>query len=270
MSTFAYELISTTDDRWREIPLLLGTAAHQSTSDELRDALCRAATVLIVAHFEGFLKYAAKAIIDDINKYSTFRAAPSQVKRVFCRAFTGTGNSGKGSREDNEREEKLINLLEGLDTKVDATPFTGGTSNPKPDVVERICASFGADNVFSLINESKIDIVFTGTDSEAEDVLKEIRGHLLAGLQAFPYKVRPSLFNMDKPTGKSRTGGGRTPTLWEEFVDNLLEQRHVIAHGTSIVNGRSVGEVERNYRKTRLLMHAVLLVMCGMRLSEMR
>ena len=266
MSTFVYEFISSTDERWKEIPLLLDAAARGS-SDDLRDALCRAATVLVVSHFEGFIKDAARAIVDDINKYSTFRNTPSQIKRVFCRSFTGA-NSSKPTKEENEREERLIDLLDGLDTKLDADPFTGGTSNPKPDVVERICNSLGASNFFALLNESKLDVAFSGTDSDVAELLGLMRTHLLDGVQEFPYKVKPSLFDMGKPHGKSRSGGGGKATLWETFLDDLLEKRHVIAHGTSILNRLSDQEIRRLHTKTQLLMHAVLLAMCGMQLSK--
>jgi hypothetical protein len=269
MSTFVYELLSTTDDRWGEIDLLLSMADHESASDDLKNALCRASAVLVVAHFEGFIKDAAKAIINDINNNLAFKDTPSQIKRVFCRSFTGTGTgSTSPSKEENERERKLIGLLDSLNTKIDATPFTAGTSNPKPDVVERICGSLGADKFFSLINESKLDIAFNGTDSEMGDLLKEMRGHLLDGVQTFPYKVQPALFDMEQPSGKSRSGGGGKATLWEEFLDNLLEQRHVIAHGTSTDNRRSPREIRQLHTKTQLLMHATLLAMCGQELSK--
>ena len=268
MSTFVYELLSTTDERWGEIDLLLSMASQESASDDLKDALCRACAVLIVAHFEGFMKESARAIIDDINDNLAFRDAPSQIKRVFCRSFTGAVSATAPTKEENEREKKLIGLLDGLDTKIDSTPFTAGTSNPRPDVVERICSSLGADKFFALINESRLDVAFSGAVSEMSELLREMREHLLDAVQTFPYKVQPALFEMAQPSGKSRSGGGGKATLWEDFLDNLLEQRHVIAHGTSTVNRRSPSEVRQLHIKTQLLMHAALLAMCGQELSK--
>lgn len=264
MSTFAHALVSSTDERWSEVNVLLGTAARTDTSDELRNALCRASAVLIVAHFEGFIKEAARAIISDINQHSTFQHTHNHIKRVFCRTFTGS-NGNAPDKDDNERETRLISLLDGLNAKIDFAPFVGGTSNPKPDVVERICNSLGAENFFARINSPWFDPVFSGTDPEIGALLTSLKDHLNASVDVFPYKVQPALFGMDKSNGKSRSGGGggKSTTLWETFLDSLLAQRHTIAHGTSGANGNSVTDVQRMKTKTQILMFSALLAMCA-------
>ena len=85
MSTFVHYLTDSSEERWQEVNLLIDQASDKEGVDKpLYNALCRAIVVLIVAHFEGFMKELARSIVQDINQFSTFN------KRLSNNPVAGT------------------------------------------------------------------------------------------------------------------------------------------------------------------------------------
>jgi hypothetical protein len=157
MSTFAHGLVTSIAQRWAEVDLLLDTAeAAQPSNPDLHDAICRSVVVLTAAHLEGFVRDAAKAMVDDTNMFSEFKSLPPLAKRAFCRPYTP-----EGGRQENERAQNLIALLDGLETKLTLEPFlyapeNEGHKNPTPSVIERVARNFGVKQAFKLIASSTL------------------------------------------------------------------------------------------------------------------
>jgi len=262
MPTFVNILLSTLMDRWREVDILLGeAAAHESAGgkQDFHSVLCRASVVLTVAHLEGFIRDCAKAVIDDINRFSTFSAASLHVKRTFCSTFISANDS-----ESNSKVERLMATFDGLPTKLIHDPFLfqskhDDNKNPSPHVIDVIARNFGVKKFFSILAGSKLDIVFTGQPTEAKLVSDELRNDILAGSVGFPYKIDCSKYALDQPHAPAATGR----SLWEAFLDNLLTQRHKIAHGSNQLNGSSVAEITEFKFKVITLQHAFAAVLCN-------
>jgi len=230
MGTFIYDLAYSIEDRWSEIDILIEKASREENSDlAFYDALCRATVVLIVAHLEGFIKDVSRSIIQDINRSSTFKASPQPIKRVFCRSFVDLP-SGENKTSAEHRIQRLMDMLDDLDTKFSVEPFLiennhGNNKNPSPSIIERICTNFGVEGFFSWINSSRLDVVFSGMPSDVINLINELRDHLLARTELYPYTVDFSLFGIRE--AKNNKSGIRS--FWETFLDQVLKNRHDVA-----------------------------------------
>ena len=97
MTTFLKDFVSTNEDKWEEIDLLIKTAQDIQDEDEkLYNAICRSLTVLLVAHLEGFTKDIVKCFIQDLNRNCGFSELPIAVKRTYCKKYLGNKPDGKG------------------------------------------------------------------------------------------------------------------------------------------------------------------------------
>lgn len=249
MNTFAAALIDSLDDRWDEINVLLQKAEAEKDNEQLFNALCRSAIVLLVGHFEGFIKDAVKAAINDINHNSSFKNIPIELKRTFCSYFIDKTEHG-----NEYRINLLIDTFDNLETKLKVEPFLNDTpdnnKNPAPAIVEKIARKFGVSNFFQQLHESDLDVIFEDDKNESDLLLQRLRDHLEQGISDYPYNLDSNSFGVKEKTIK---GGKKTRTLWESFLDELLRTRHAIAHGTSLDNGRSVPEIELNVAKIKIL-----------------
>jgi hypothetical protein len=253
--------IASTATRWRELDVLISQAEHAGVSSDASSAICRATTVMIVAHLEGFLRDTVRAVINDANTHSEFQYLPNPAKRIFCRLYTGTDPEGTGQvgKEGNEREQRLIELFEKLNPEVTHEPFTSGFANPKPDVIARMCKNFGVD-FFWLIDGSKLDDVFSGNPGAITTVLPVIETALLAGLGNYPYTLDRTQFGfgaLASPKVRNKE------TLWHAFVNDLLHQRHSVAHGASLNNSKSSHELREAKGKAMILAYAVAFSLCS-------
>lgn len=261
MSTFVNYLVTSIEDQWKEVDVLIEKSAEERDKNSiLYNALCRASVVLIVAHLEGFTKEVAKAILDDANQFSSFRKAPYPIQETFCRTFITGENKG-----DSKRTKELIDLLCGLETKISLEPFLieserGNNKNPSPRVIDKICANFGVSHFFSRIENSQLDIIFSGVRSDTEALLRKLMHHASVGTETYPYSMDVSEFGID--TLEARGRGRRVNTFWMTFLDQLLEIRNGIAHGSSITNSLSVEELIDFRNKVAVLQHALVLVLC--------
>jgi len=258
-STFMHELLGSLLGRWREVDILLDRALIESTSTslEFHDVLCRSSIVLTAAHLEGFIRDCANALIEDINRFSSFKQSPPQIKRTFCNTFIRAEDPSS-----NTKAERLIQTFDSLDTKLTLGPFLfdGRNDDQKstsPSVIQKIAKNFGTDKIFSLLAGSKLDIVFSGLASEIAELSSELRDHLAASVESFPYSVDTTKFDLNHPGSTTNQR-----TLWESFLDNLSRQRNMIAHGTSQENGSSVSEIREIKEKIIILQYGVMLVLC--------
>lgn len=264
MSTHLHELVSSTSSRWSEIDTLFRVADSANIvsmpgPEAIEKASRRAIVVLTVAHVEGFVKDATRAVVSDLNKFGTFSGLPNATQRIFVRQFTGhDSNGGAGSAEANQRELELIRRFSALDAKIDHEPYTQGTANPTPEVLSKICRGLGAGSPFAAISGSRLDDVFSVGLQEALLMLQELEIHLLEGLQVYPYQMKPEQFGI-----KIGPEGKRAATLWTTFLDDLLLQRHKIAHGASLDDSQSTDELRVTVVKAKIMIYATVLVLCS-------
>lgn len=261
MSTFVSELVNSIDSRWQEVDILIEKASEQqATNLAFYDALCRATVLLIVAHLEAFIKDIVKVIVQDINSFSRFSKSPLSLKRTFCKTYIDA-NLGSPA-EVEQRTQKLISMLDDLETKFIVEPFLvesayGNNKNPSPSVITKICANFGVRNIFSWINNSNLDIVFNGTSSDISDLIGSLKLHVSISTDNYPYTIDISLFGISEPATRNNTR-----SFWETFLDRLLTYRNDIAHGSSLTNSLSVAELTDFRDKVIVLQYALILVLC--------
>lgn len=262
MTTYVYDLAASIDNRWQEVNLLIQKASEEESKNlPLYDALCRATALLIVAHLEGFVREIAKSVIHDINSFSSFNKSPISLKRTYCKIFM---ESGTGDPKDIEqRTQKLIEVLNGLDTKFVVDPFLvesayGTNKNPSPNVISKICANFGVKNIFSWINNSRLDIVFSGVASDITALIDDLKVHILNNTQTYPYILDIGVFSILEPSSTTNT----VRSFWETFLDQLMKHRNDIAHGSLLTNSLSVRELIEFRDKVIVLEYALLLIIC--------
>lgn len=262
MSTFAFDLFNSLDERWNEINILIDKANTEIDNLELYNAICRSTVVLIVAHFEGFIKDTAKSILDDINKFSNFYNTPYPLKKTFCNHFMDISDTN-----NDKRVNKLIKTFDRLETKFEVEPFLFENSkNPSPNMIDKMCKKFGVIDFFYLIQGSVMDNVFQNEKSENELLIECIRKHLVDGVEEFPYKLHPEEFDIDILKKK----GSTKDTLWKVFLDELLRKRHSIAHGTDLTNGVSTNDIVDFKFKIQVLQYAFATVVCSFSVNLQR
>lgn len=257
MSTFVFELVDALENRWKEVDILIDKAKQEVANEGLFNALCRSSIVLITAHFEGFLKDCAKAILDDLNAFSSFEKTPTAIKRTFCKLFTGIGDK-ENDKACEKRIQKLMDTFDGLETKFIVDPFLfEDNKNPSPSVVEKICKNFGIKNFFAQLDNSLLDTPFKGSQTDTEKLLNQLRQHVLEGVRCCPYTLTPAQFEIDESAAKKQER-----TFWETFLDQLLESRHSIAHGTSLNNGCSLEDIIDFEKKIQILQYVFIMILC--------
>ncbi len=260
MNTFLYDLALETEDRWREVDSLISHAEKTENIDKLfHDALCRAIIVLTVAQLERYVRDIAKCTLQDINKFSSFAETPSDLKRTFCKTFLDGLPSGL---DTENRTQSLIKVFDSLSPKFILDPFLvedarGNNKNPSPNIISRIFINFGIKDIFVRLHNSKIDTVFNGEPSEANTVIRELREHVLEKLQYFPYQTDSGVLEIKPSTEISK----KNKTLYQEFLDELLNQRNNVAHGSSLPNSKTIQELRLFRDKVIILGYALLILM---------
>ena len=267
MSTFAQDVISSLEERWSEVESLITSAQNSSSEPRLYDALCRSAVVLMVAHFEGFIKACIKGIVEDINKFSRFGSLPLPLKKTYCTRLVQAADEEKDNKHLYQRVIKLVSVLDSSDIKLDhsyflvANQYGNDQNNPKPELIEKICANFGIERFFARINNSDLDIVFEDERTAVQDLNSRLVEHLREGCKTYPYNLDSAIFRVTLD-GKSTPKQQPLRTMWQSFLDEMHRQRHAIAHGTSLDNSSSPDEILLNVQKLRILQYVIMVILC--------
>lgn len=247
MATFLFEYINQLEDRWHEVDVLLDKAKDiRDSEQELYNAICRSITVLIVAHFEGYIKDIIKYVIKDINFSVEFKDLSESIKRTYCTKYLGL-NIEKKDKQYERKINKLIEKFSEENCRISHEPFFySKNKNPKPDVVRNVFARFGISNVFHCLHESKFDDVFSSSLSEIKTLSESLKPKLLLGIEHFPYQFEGAEYELNKTKCEVKP-------LWEEFLEQINQKRHGIAHGNEFENVEDVSSLELKKSKVVLL-----------------
>ena len=253
-NTFAELFIESLEERWKEIDILMEQiSAHED--EEIQNVLCRSTIILLVAHLEGFLKEAAEVLINDVNQFNNFVNLPKAIKKTHCSSFLSIDKSGK---IDDRKLEKLILEFEKLNVKIDISAFLfENNKNPSPSIIEKIIYNFGVDDFFRIIHKSKFDIVFENSTTETEDLIQEIKIYLQENVNAYPYGINLEQFGLTKGEAKLKKG----ESLWKTFLDDLLQHRNKVAHGSIFSNELTLNDLKDYKTKVHVLQLIISLVM---------
>jgi len=267
MSSAIVEYLDKLDNQWKEIDRLAALAIDNEKNSDLYNSLCRAAIVLCVSHLESFYKDAVKYYLSDMNSIK-FKDLPVAMKRVFCQGFVGHENT----KESNEKVQRLMKEFESHDTFPLSEEYflPEKNKNPKPSVLESICSSLGAKDLFSKIDRTMFDSVFSMNEKQIERSVEILNKKVKKKMLNFPCKVDSYLFKKieNEIESEPRNKKNQKRTLWEEFIDNLNIQRHEIAHGNNLDNNSSPKWIITAKNKCRILQLVCILLIATNAYSE--
>lgn len=259
MATFLFDYIDQLGAKWYEVDVLIEKAKKIRESEPvLYNAICRSISVLIVAHFEGYIKDVVKNVVKDLNHSVDFKDLPDQVKRTYCTKYLGQ-NLDSIDKNYEAKVKKLINKFNEIDCQISHEPFFyPANKNPNPNVVQKIFARFGLSNVFHFIHESTFDDIFSEPLSQIKDRILNLRLELLQALESFPYAFDITKHHLEKSPYDGKT-------LWQEFLEQINQKRHEVAHGNEFDNVEDVYSLETKKNKVVLLE----LILAGIVSSKM-
>lgn len=256
MATFVADYLDTVELQWSEVDILIHEATRvQNSNEELYNALCRSITILIVAHMEGFIKGAAKNIINDYASIK-FKDLPQSLKRTFCKKYLGFDDKALPSY--HQAMQSMIDDFEkSNDFKISHEPFMlDKNKNPKPDMIDNIASRFGVSDIFKNLHESRFDTIFSMTSPQIKTTLEFASKIAKRKFDTFPYQLRKNIY-FTKP----KNFHGRS--LWQTFLDNLNQKRHKIAHGNDFNNADDISSLIELKDKVRILQYSFLFIVCA-------
>ena len=243
------------DARWEELDTL-STIAHgyygKEDGKEYR-ALCRSTTVLTCSHLEGALKSVSRAVIRDLNDYSSFQNAPTALQRRYVVDVL----LASGDKVDQKAVTRLVDALCGTDFKMDENALFLRNKNPNVNIVDRFYKMFKGDkaNIFNLLATSRLAVVFEGDQAKTKRLLTNVRKSCLKGADCYPYTMTNHYFdNADKASGAS--------DMFGPFLEDLLRKRHDIVHGNTLSNDLGIIAIDEYIAKAKLLLYGYVLAIC--------
>ena len=254
MSSSLGDFVNQVEYRWKEVDLLVqGAESFESDDPEMHNVMCRAATVLIVAHLEGFTKDLVKNIIRDLNNDSTFKNLPVAIKHTYASPFI----KNKDGYVWPEKLMDLVKKFEALNCDISHECFlqvdeTNKNGNPGIGRLTRIFTSFGVKNVFHHLKGSQLDDAFSGTYSEVTQLTDLLKQDVTLGSQNFPYQFDLNKFMLEK---KELEKGA---TMWETFINDINKKRNDIAHGNQLDNVDGAQILRGQKSKVLLLQYGLI------------
>ncbi|WP_133642067.1 HEPN domain-containing protein [Sphingobacterium paludis] len=242
--------------RFNEIDTLLDLARSYQTSPEVYITLCRSAHVLLVSHFEGIYKDIVKDIVDDLNHFTDFFNVKDPIFRTHAKYFTHVDEHGSNVESI---KKKLWEAFNGYKTALVLEPFLRtNNKNPTPKILEEILKKFGEPNFFKGLSRSKLEEVFKNDRKASRKVLERLKRYAFSNVKCFPYAVDKGYFyntvHEDQVKDKK--------SLFEEFINEFLNDRHKIVHGQVLNNPKNDVEIADSKIKIEVLTYAFIICLC--------
>jgi len=127
-------------------------------------------------------------------------------------------------------------------------------------MIESLLHKFGVIKFLSQIENSDLDVAFQDSKSEMIEIRDKLKAHLMENVEYYPYNVDLELFNIHYDDGIERQK--RQKSMWEDFLNEILTNRHTIAHGNCLESLCSHTEIEHSRIKIEILIYAFVLVLC--------
>jgi len=255
MSTFLLDFTEALNSNWEEIDVLLDTAEPVKDSNiSLYNVLCRSATVLMIAHFEGFTKDLIKSLIRDINDNCVFSEIPIAIKRTYCKKYIGN-NVDKSDKKYNEKINKLIEKFNDIGGDISYEPFLFPVNkNPNAYILNTIFKNAGIDNIFSCLHESDLEqVFFSDSINDLNSNLESIKLAVKNIVSSYPYCIEDEKYGLNKKSCPNNT-------IWEVFIEEINKKRHAIAHGNEFNNSDDINELKKRKIKIMLLQQLLILI----------
>lgn len=244
------------EKRFKEIDTLLNLAANYEKDRDKYQALCRSAHILLVSHFEGLYKEVCRDIIDDINFHTNFIQVKKPIFDTHCRFFIHTSESSKAV---HAIKAKLWDAFRDYKSELRFEPFIFvDNKNPAPDILESILQNFGVKGFFWSLDGSDLDVVFEDQKSKTQKIRNRLLIYLIKTTSTYPYTTDKSIYNPN-----TKQAPPKTKTLWQDFLNNFLKERHNIVHGHITDNPNSHEALQDAKLKIEILLYAFIINICS-------
>jgi hypothetical protein len=237
------------------------SAAQQKAIKEQEDAqyaaVCRACSVLLVSHLEGFVKELCKAIADDLTtNLGSFARMPEAMKRAFCEKIASYDNVPK--EEIEQRIKQLSAYFTANSVTIDFAAFSykeNKNRNMGADVIDAALAKIGIPTAVYSASGTVFDGIFSGDDFLAFMLMRDLKKYRSV-LRRFPFSLLPRRYVFSYRVAKK--GGQSAETIWHAYLEQIMARRHAIAHGDTMTNDVTLEELSHDVRKMSVFMHAVM------------
>ena len=260
MSTALFDLAMSVPRRIGELNLLIDNAKLYETSREpLHNAICRAASVLMASHLEGFLKELTSSLVADLSYYhGGFDKMPPAMQRSFCEKIATY--EGVPQVEINERIRQLIVFFSQNSVPIDMQAFTykeNPNKNATSAFIDKALARFGVPNVINAISGGRLENVFDNDTRTNYIIIRDLK-RFRSSLYDFPYAALPTsyAFHYEKPRGQGQT-------LWHSFIEEVMIRRHKIAHGDTLDNESTWEDLKSDATKLEVMMQGIMYAAAG-------
>lgn len=255
-NTFVSNRLDLIESRFEEISVLLNLAEINSDKTDIYSALCRSAHVLLVSHVEGIYKDIVKDLIDDLNRNTKFNNIKNPIFRTHSLYYLIQ------SENDKINEKYILRLFDALKnqkTELILEPFLRvDNKNPTPKILEEILQKFGERNFFKSLFGSRLEVVFENDHNLSLKEFLRIKKYLRKGANVFPFTLDKNYFC----TTPSLILAKDTKSLFEEFLNDFLNDRHKIVHGHTLNNPKNHKEIEDSKIKIEILIYAFIINLC--------
>jgi len=259
--TFVFSRLDSIEKRFQEVDLLLKFAEDNQTDDKIYSTFCRSAHIILVAHFEGAIKEICIDVISDINYNIYFDSVPPKIFATYCEYFLVKENNNKFSGDGiNALREKLIVAFGNAKANLKIEPFLATVDrNLAPAILETILKRFGLKRFFGSLENSDLDVVFEDEKTEIKKLKEKLKKHIIENVVKYPYSVKNSIYNpvTENIEPKSKK------TFWEEFIDDVLKERHSIVHGQNLHNPYDHENLHKAKIKIEILIYVFIINLCS-------
>lgn len=259
MSTALFELAASIPDRISELHTLINHAkSNEKETESLYNAICRATSVLLASHLEGFLKELTTALTTDLNyNLGSFGNMPKAMQRNFCERIAYY--EGVAKTEIDERVKQLIAFFTKNSVSIDLKAITykeNPNKNASANFIESSLGKFGISGIISVLSGGKFEVVFDNYSRTNYILMRDMR-RFRSILYSFPYRPLPNKYKFEFRSGKASRREG-TQTLWHMYIEDVLTRRHKVAHGDTLGNETSWEELSQDTVKLEVLMHGLM------------
>lgn len=252
IDTEVYIFLNTAENRWQEIELLISKAEENEEGSEFSDALCRATIILMAAQLEGYVKDLIKAIIADLNDNVEFDVLPKAIKKTYAKYFLDTENDNK--------IKSLQEIFREFRVKLQDSPFLLENKNASPGIIEKYVMNFGIEDFFSYLHNSQLDVLFQNEVESSNILIDEFKRYLLERTKNFPYTTELETYSLVKEPIKVNKKN-REEFLWVTFLDNLMQARHSVAHGSLFNNDLTIETLKGYKRKAKIIQYSIATIL---------
>ncbi len=263
MTTALFELAISVPRRVAELNALIDhakiceeKAGESPFTEQLYNAVCRAAAVLMASHLEGFLKDLTNGLVSDLTSHSGgFASLPNPIQRSFCQKIAYYENVPQQDIED--RTKQLIAFFSKHSVPVDLQAISykeNPNKNTTSAVIEKQLGKFGVPNVLDSIGGGPFDNVFDNDTSTNYLLLRNLV-RFRSYLYRYPYRSLPKPYTFNFARSKTK---GQKQSMWHLYIEEVLVRRHKIAHGDTMENETTWESLRQDTVKLEVIMQGLM------------